>query len=76
MSEKKQVRLAMYAGATAKMRRSQGCPSLSRGSTNLDIGAEIPEVDVAGSFHAPIWPKPAITLSRKDWHSSANGAVL
>ena len=33
-------------------------------------------LDVAGSLHAPIWPKPAITLSRKDWHSSANGAVL
>ena len=29
-----------------------------------------------GSLHAPIRPKPAITLSRKDWHSSANGAVL
>ena len=37
---------------------------------------EIAGVDVAGSFHAPIWPKPAITLSRKDWHSSANRAVL
>src|SRR6516225_10504695 len=29
-----------------------------------------------GSFHAPICPKPAITLSRKDWHSAAIGAVL
>jgi hypothetical protein len=27
-------------------------------------------------FHAPICPKPAITLSRKDWHSYANRAVL
>jgi hypothetical protein len=29
-----------------------------------------------GSFHAPICAKPAITLSRKDWHSNANGAVV
>ncbi len=28
------------------------------------------------SFHAPVCPKPAITLSRKDWHSVANRAVL
>jgi hypothetical protein len=26
--------------------------------------------------HYPVSPKPAITLSRKDWHSSANGAVV
>src|SRR5712672_3753376 len=24
----------------------------------------------------PVCPKPATTLSRKDWHSAANGAVL
>ena len=36
--------------------------------------AEIAGVDVAGSSHAPIWPKPAITLSRKDWRLSANGS--
>ena len=29
-----------------------------------------------GSFHDPICPKTVITLSRKDWHSSANGAVV
>src|ERR1700704_597400 len=29
-----------------------------------------------GSFHAPIYLEPAITLSRKDWHSYVNGAVL
>jgi Aldehyde oxidase and xanthine dehydrogenase, a/b hammerhead domain len=29
-----------------------------------------------GSFHYPVCPKPAITLSRKDWHSPAIGAVL
>jgi starvation-inducible DNA-binding protein len=29
-----------------------------------------------GSSHYPVCPKPAITLSRKDWHSSANGAVV
>src|SRR5438876_7395971 len=35
------------------------------------------EVEVVErSFHAPISPKPAIRLSRKDWHSYANGAVL
>jgi len=35
------------------------------------------EVDVAGrSFHAPIGAKPAITLSRKDWHSHTNRAVV
>ena len=28
------------------------------------------------SSHYPVCPKPAITLSRKDWHSSANGAVV
>ena len=31
---------------------------------------------VQTSFHAPICPKSAITLSRKDWHSSANRAVV
>jgi hypothetical protein len=30
----------------------------------------------AGSFHAPICAKLAITLSRKDWHSPANRAVV
>src|SRR5215475_9803171 len=29
-----------------------------------------------GSSHYPVCPKPAITLSRKDWHSAANRAVL
>jgi hypothetical protein len=29
-----------------------------------------------GSFHGPCRPKAAITLSRKDWHSAANRAVL
>jgi hypothetical protein len=29
-----------------------------------------------GSFHDPVGPKPAITLSRKDWHSHANRAVV
>jgi hypothetical protein len=29
-----------------------------------------------GSSHYPVCRKPAITLSRKDWHSSANRAVL
>src|SRR5207244_10167673 len=29
-----------------------------------------------GSFHAPISPRPAIRLSRKDWHSYANRAVV
>src|SRR5258708_14035037 len=29
-----------------------------------------------GSFHAPICAKPAITLSRKDWHLDANRAVV
>ena len=29
-----------------------------------------------GSSHYPVCPKPAITLSRNDWHSSANGAVV
>src|SRR6266446_892811 len=29
-----------------------------------------------GSSHYPVCSKPAITLSRKDWHSSANRAVL
>jgi hypothetical protein len=29
-----------------------------------------------GSFHDPFDPKPATRLSRKDWHSGANGAVL
>jgi hypothetical protein len=29
-----------------------------------------------GSSHYPLSPKPATTLSRKDWHSSANGAVV
>jgi hypothetical protein len=39
-----------------------------------DLAAK--ELEILGSFHAPICPKPAITLSRKDWHSHANGAVL
>ena len=30
----------------------------------------------SGSSRAPIWVKPAITLSRKDWHSPVNRAVL
>ena len=51
--------------------------SLVKSRTSLtctsSILCEIAGVDVAGSFHAPLWPKPAITLSRKDWHSSANG---
>src|SRR5439155_1818386 len=29
-----------------------------------------------GSSHYPICPKPAIKLSRKDWHSYANRAVV
>jgi hypothetical protein len=29
-----------------------------------------------GSSHYPVCRKPAITLSRKDWHSAANRAVL
>jgi RNA polymerase sigma-32 factor len=29
-----------------------------------------------GSSHYPVCPKPATTLSRKYWHSAANGAVL
>src|SRR5262245_23319382 len=29
-----------------------------------------------GSSHYPVCSKPAITLSGKDWHSSANRAVL
>jgi hypothetical protein len=29
-----------------------------------------------GSFYDPVCLKPAITLSRKDWHSYANRAVL
>jgi hypothetical protein len=29
-----------------------------------------------GSFHDPVCAKPATTLSRKDWHSVANRAVL
>src|SRR4029450_1724409 len=29
-----------------------------------------------GSFHCPCRPKLAITLSRKDWHSYANRAVV
>jgi hypothetical protein len=29
-----------------------------------------------GSFHDPVGPKPAITLSRKNWHSAAKRAVL
>jgi hypothetical protein len=33
-------------------------------------------VPSTGSFDDSVGPNPAITLSRKDWHSSANGAVL
>jgi hypothetical protein len=29
-----------------------------------------------GLFHDPMYPKPAITLSRKDWYSAANRGVL
>jgi hypothetical protein len=30
----------------------------------------------SASFHAPICPNPAITLSRKDWHSRLNRALM
>ena len=46
------------------------------GDLDADSRRLLAGVDVAGSFHAPLWPKPATTLSRKDWHSSANGAVV
>ena len=29
-----------------------------------------------GLFYDPMYPKPAITISRKDWYSAANRAVL
>ena len=46
------------------------------GDLDADSRRLLAGVDVAGSFHAPLWPKLATTLSRKDWHSSANGAVV
>jgi hypothetical protein len=39
-----------------------------------DLAAK--ELEIRGSFHDPICPKPAITLSRRDWHLAANGAVV
>jgi hypothetical protein len=42
----------------------------------LNLGTRVSARAPRGSFHAPICPQPAITLSRKDWHSSVSGAVL
>jgi transposase len=44
-----------------------------------DTGRIVREVKVASepdALHAPLLPKPAIRLSRKDWHSPANRAVV
>ena len=46
---------------------------LKLGSNKVD-GARV--YRVATAFHAPICLKPAITLSKKDWHSAAIGAVV
>jgi hypothetical protein len=40
------------------------------------LGADAARRRRTGSFHGLCRPKAAITLSRKDWHSAANRAVL
>src|SRR5262249_18600470 len=53
------------------MRLADGLPD---GFTDADIDAAL--AAKRGSSHYPVCSKPAITLSRKDWHSAANRAVL
>ena len=83
--ERGEIRLARAGlrqiGLRATTALSPRIPRLHRGAPiprcSVHIGARCwDRTTKMGSFHAPICPKPARTLSRKDWHSSANGAVV
>jgi len=83
--ERGEIRLARAGlrqiGLRARTALSPRIPRLHRGAPiprcSVHIGARCwDRTTKMGSFHAPICPKPARTLSRKDWHSSANGAVV
>jgi hypothetical protein len=68
--ERDSIACRNYAARDEAPQAGDGTASLHAGPGSLLLAA------MTGSSHYPAWPKPAITLSRKDWHSLANGALV
>jgi hypothetical protein len=58
--------------------RSSGEPRFTNLASSIEHALQMLRsgVNIAGQYDYPVCLKPATTLSRKDWHSSVNRAVL
>ena len=71
----KKEQTPQYGVPASGTRCRQRCAQMRRGLSCFHSKGSGADCQV-GSSHYPVCPKRAITLSRKDWHSSANRAVV